>query len=47
MVFPLAHLYLTLADSKDQGQGQGHANFECEFLANAERYGKYLQRSMR
>ena len=33
--FPLTYLYFRLTNSK--GQGQGHAHFDCEFLANGDR----------
>ena len=33
-------LYIaTLANSEGQGQDQGHAHLECEYLANDDRYG--------
>ena len=39
VAFLLAYLQLTVAHSK--GQGQGHAHFACEYLANDDRQGKY------
>ena len=35
VVFRLAYLHLTLANSKDQCQG--HAHFDCEYPANDDR----------
>ena len=36
MTFWLAYLYLTLAHSK--GQAQGNANFDCEFILKGDKY---------
>ena len=33
----LIHLHLTLAHSK--GPGQSHAQFDCEYLVNGDKYG--------
>ena len=38
MTFQLAHLHLTLAQSK--GQSQSHAHFDCEYHPNDDIYGK-------
>ena len=35
MAFRLSYIHLTLANSKDQGQGRG--DFNCEYLANGKR----------
>ena len=37
--FRLVYLLLTLAYSKDQSQG--HANFDCDYLINGDRYDKH------
>ena len=39
VAFRLAFLHLTLAHSKCQGKG--HAHFDCQYLANGDRYGKH------
>ena len=35
--FRMVNLHLTLAHSKSQSQGQGHANFDGEYLVNGGR----------
>ena len=38
--FRLVYLHLTLAHCK--GQSQGHANFDCDYIENGDRWDKYF-----